>query len=121
MRTPWYVRLITAAFRVINQRRVWHELPFPLAVPNLVSLRTDLRERNLYDTETAPPPLTSPGDLDVRHCRTVDGSFNDLAKPWMGRIDARFGRNVPIPETYGETPPGLYEPNPRLVSNRLLA
>ena len=34
---------------------------------------------------------------------------------------ARFGRNVPIGDTYGEKPPDLYEPNPRRVSRDLLA
>ena len=34
---------------------------------------------------------------------------------------ARFGRNVPIAATFGETEPELYEPNPRLISNKLLA
>ena len=34
---------------------------------------------------------------------------------------ARFGRNVPIADTFGERPPDLYEPNPRVVSRELLA
>jgi Animal haem peroxidase len=34
---------------------------------------------------------------------------------------ARFGRNVPIADTFGEQPPDLYEPNPRRVSRDLLA
>ena len=34
---------------------------------------------------------------------------------------ARFGRNVPIEATYGETEPELYDPNPRLISRKLLA
>src|SRR5690348_454161 len=99
--TPWYARLIASLFRAINRRRVWYELPFPLAVPNLVSLRTDLRERNLFDTETAPETPPEPAGLDVRRCRTADGSYNDLGSPWMGRADARFGRNVPLPEVFG--------------------
>jgi hypothetical protein len=91
-------------------------------VPNLLSLRTDLRQQNLFDTETAPLPAASiPPGFDVRQCRTADGSYNDLGQPWMGQVEARFGRNVPLPDSHGEAPPGLYEPNPRLVSNRLLA
>ena len=46
-------RVIAAVFRRINRWRVWYRLPFPLAVANLVTLRADLRQRNLYDTETA--------------------------------------------------------------------
>ena len=39
----------------------------------------------------------------------------------MGMADTRFGRNAPLPHTFGESPPGLYEPNPRVVSRELLA
>ncbi len=35
--------------------------------------------------------------------------------------NARFGRNAPLAQTFGEQPPGLYEPNPRVVSRDLLA
>ena len=38
----------------------------------------------------------------------------------MGSIGSRFGRNVPIELTYPEQPHELLEPNPRLVSRRLL-
>jgi hypothetical protein len=115
------MRLMVAAFRAINRRRVWYRLPFPLAVLNLVSIRADMREHNLYDTETSPPTPSRPDGHDVRQFRTFDGSYNDLAKPWMGQVETRFGRNVPIPETHGEKEPALYEPNPRLVSSRLLS
>jgi Animal haem peroxidase len=121
MAARWYASLASAFFRAINRHWIWYQLPFPLAVSDLVSIRADMRKRNLYDTETAPEPPPVPEGFDVRHCRTFDGSFNDLAEPWMGRADTRFGRNVPIPETHGEAAPALYEPNPRLVSDRLLS
>ena len=35
--------------------------------------------------------------------------------------DARFGRNAPLAQTFGEQPPSLYEPNPRVISRDLLA
>lgn len=121
MAAPWYARLLWAGFSAINRRRAWHRLPTVLAAMNLIAIRSEMRERNLYDTEAAPlSPEPQPG-LDVRRCRTADGSFNDLAEPWMGMTDARFGRNVPLPDTHGEAPPALYEPSPRLVSSRLLA
>jgi hypothetical protein len=101
--------------------RVWYRLPFPLAVINLVALRIDLRWRNLFDTETAPPDPKPPRDFDFRHCRTADGSFNDLSKRWMGMTGTRLGRNAPLAETFGENPPDLYDPNPRVVSRELLA
>ena len=113
-------RLAAAFFRLINRQRVWHRLPFPISVVNLLLLRSDLRLWNLYDTETAPLAPPAPGP-DIQAARTADGSFNDLAKPWMGMAGARFGRNAAINDTFGEAAPGLYEPNPRVVSNDLLA
>jgi Animal haem peroxidase len=114
-------RLAGAVFRAINRWRVWYRLPVPVSVVNLVALRVDLRWRNLFDTETAPPDLNAPADLDIRHTRTADGSFNDLSKPWMGKANMRFGRNAPLPQTFGEQAPGLYDPNPRVISRELLA
>ena len=114
-------RLVAAAFRVINRRRVWYRLPVPLAVANLVALRIDLRLKNVFDTETAVKSPSPPAGVDVRSCRTADGSFNDLAKPWMGMVDTRFARNAPLAQTFGENPPDLYDPNPRAISRDLLA
>lgn len=114
-------RLIAGVFRAINRQRVWYRLPFTLAVINLLALRIDLRWRNLFNTETAPTDPPHPDNFDVRGCRTADGTFNDLAKPWMGMATARFGRNAPLPQTFGEQPPSLYEPNPRVISRDLLA
>jgi len=113
-------RLVAGIFSLINRSRVWYRLPFSLAVANLVALRVDLRYRNVFDTETAPQD-PQPPSFDFRHCRTADGSFNDLLKAWMGMAGTRFGRNAPLSQTFGESPPGLYEPNPRVVSRELLA
>ena len=121
MLASFFEAVIAAIYRLINRWRVWYRLPFPLAVINLLALRVDLRWRNLFDTETAPPDLPAPDSFDIRHCRTADGTFNDLSKTWMGMANARFGRNAPLPQTFGEQPPSLYEPNPRVISRELLA
>jgi len=121
MLAGFFEAVIAAIYRLINRRRVWYRLPFPLAVINLLALRVDLRWRNLFDTETVPPDLPAPDSFDVRHCRTAEGTFNDLSKTWMGMANARFGRNAPLPQTFGEQPPSLYEPNPRVISRELLA
>jgi hypothetical protein len=39
----------------------------------------------------------------------------------MGRTLARFGRNFSFQYCYPEEPPALYQPSPRLISQRLLA
>src|SRR4051812_2801220 len=44
-------RALHAVFSRVNRKRQWHELPFPISDLNLLSLRLDLRELNLYDTE----------------------------------------------------------------------
>jgi hypothetical protein len=113
-------RAFAAFARVTSAFAVWHKWPFLLAIPTLAGLRVILRERNLFDTETAPPATPAPG-ADVRGQRTADGSFNSLDTPWMGMAGARFGRNAPINETFGERPPNLLEPNPRRISEELLA
>jgi hypothetical protein len=110
--------LLAALGQALDRRIGWDRLPRPLGVLTLAGLRTRLRERNLYDTGTAAKPAPPrPGNLQVR---TLDGSYNDLDQPAMGSIGARFGRNVPLERTFPEAPPGILEPNPRVVSRELL-
>jgi hypothetical protein len=120
MALPWYERALGMVARQAERIRVWHRWPFLIAVAILLGHRVNMRRHNLSDTETAPPAVAPP-DFDFRAQRTADGSFNDLAKPWMGKAGTRFGRNMPIAATFGEVAPGLYDPNPRVISNELLA
>ncbi|KAB1074499.1 peroxidase [Methylobacterium planeticum] len=105
----------------LSRIQAWHRWPFLIAVPMVVGHRTIMRRLNLTDTQTVPPPTALPPEFDMRGARTADGSFNDLGTPWMGMAGARFGRNMPLDRTFGETPPTLFAPSPRLISNRLLA
>jgi hypothetical protein len=114
-----FVLLIETLDRVIG----WDHLPRPLGLLTLMGLRRQLRERNLYDTGS--PPVSAElreeaADPTHRLSRTRDGTFNDLHIPQMGSIGARFGRNVPLRHTFPEPLPGILEPNPRLVSRKLL-
>ena len=73
-------------------RRPWYELPKLLAMPRLVEIRNELRQKNLHDTEE--PPLERkeiPPDLDpqLREERTVDGTYDDLHYPAMGSCGRR--------------------------------
>jgi hypothetical protein len=113
-------RLLGLFADLTSRVRPWHRWPFLIAMPTLVGLRVNMRVRNLFDTETPPSPEAPTPSGDVRNQRTIDGSYNDLGKPWMGMAGTRFGRNVPIPDSFGEEAPGLYDPNPRLVSIKLL-
>ena len=105
----------------LDARVGWDRLPRPLGILALVGLRTRLRERNLYDTDTGTPlpPPTADGDRHLT-ARTLDGTWNDLDEPRMGAIGARFGRNVPLRNTFPEEPPSLLDPSPREVSRQLL-
>jgi hypothetical protein len=114
-------RLLGRFAGLTNRFRVWHQLPFLIAMPTILGHRVNMREHNLSDTERDPASLKPAGAGHPRDQREADGSYNDLGCPWMGMTGARFGRNVPVSETFGEQPPDLYEPNPRQVSRDLLA
>lgn len=114
-------RLLGRFARTAARIKAWHRWPYFIAVAMIVGHRVNMRRENLTDTEVDPPKIAPADDFDVRGMRTPDGRFNDLGKPWMGMAGARFGRNMPIGDTFGERPPRLYEPSPRLVSNLLLA
>jgi hypothetical protein len=113
-------RLLASFTRLANRIRPWHRWPFLVGLPMIIGHRVILRRHNLTDTQTRKPVLPQVA-ADVRGARTADGSYNDLSAPWMGMKGARFGRNMPLADTFGEKPPTLFEPSPRLVSNALLA
>ena len=123
---------LDVAFGIINRFIVWHRLPTWLQLMNLSAIREELRRENLHDTSTPIPvadPRLTPLDPTVIVRRSDDGSGNDLAEPAMGAAGARFGRNLPIDElkhlvaagsTDPERPRGLLDPNPRLISMKLM-
>ena len=119
MRIGLLDRLLGALARMTSRLRVWYRWPFAIAVPVIVGHRTLLRRHNLTDTETQK--RQAPDFPAARDFRSPDGSHNDLAVPCMGMQNVRFGRNMPIGDTFGERPPRLFDPSPRLVSNELLA
>ena len=59
-------------------------------------------------------------DPRVLTSRTPDITYNDLADPHMGSVDARFGRNVPLERAVPQLH-RLLDPNPRVISRVLLA
>ena len=52
-------------------------------------------------------------------CAPADGTYNDLKCPRMGSAGIRFGRNVPLEETFPDIA-NLMNPSPRRVSLELL-
>ena len=114
-------RAMHAVFAPINRRRQWHQLPFPLSLLNLLSLRLDLRDKNLFDSDKKiqehgteePPP-------EALTARRPDGKWNDLNDPDMGSQSSAFSRNINPKRIKPERPPRLYDPNPRTVSMELM-
>jgi hypothetical protein len=130
------------AVKTINRLLPWHRLPTWLGLLNLIEVRENLRAQNLHDTNeidpghAGPTPAGFPVDpsastasnsngigADSRslRSRSADGSYNDLESPRMGMAGTRFGRNVPLEALRVPTPSELMAPNPRTVSEALLA
>ena len=98
----------------------WYELPYSVAAARLIEMRTELRQKNLHDTEEpALETRDTPAPGDAYATRTNDGTYNDLRCPRMGSAGVRFGRNVPLGETMPDVA-NLLNPNPRTVSLELL-
>lgn len=97
----------------------WDRLPTALGLAVLMGVRTTLRRTNLHATGPLPA-VAEPKDARHLIFRTADGTYNDLAQPSMGSAGTRFGRNVPVQETYREPPDMIMTPNPRRVSLELM-
>jgi hypothetical protein len=132
-------------FQLLNRFVAWHRLPNVLAVANILALRDTLRAKNLHDTShiavSNPQGERAVVPFHPRHLvsREPDGFYNDLATPAMGSASlnpadpmdtsgftlsspgARFGRNIPLSEVVPEGDQALLEPNPRLISQKLLS
>jgi hypothetical protein len=119
MRDGFLKRSYMRAASSLDYHRGWDRLPKPLALLTLIGLRMVLRRKNLFDTSDEAvawgPELPSPGPR--RLTRTSDGTGTDPIYPDMGSVGARFGRNVPLDDTY---PNDVLNPNPRTVANELL-
>jgi hypothetical protein len=116
-------RIWAAIAENIDRTSGWARLPALTGALVLEGMRTRLRQRNLHDTETLertkPQLKLNPGYRSLT-ARSVDGSYNDLGVPEMGRANMRFGRNVPNEATKLPPDAELLKPNPRTISRRLL-
>ncbi|TFV89855.1 peroxidase family protein [Blastococcus sp. CT_GayMR16] len=121
--TPFW-RIYDRVAQAIDHRRGWDKLPLPAGLAVLIGVRTILRQSNLHDPSTKVPVVNAPPvpERTPQHlvARSVDGTYNDLDHPEMGRAGARFGRNIPLDQVLPVTREQLMEPNPREVSRRLL-
>jgi hypothetical protein len=114
-------KALHAVFGPINKKRQWHELPFPINLLNLLSLRLDLRDMNLYDTsEKIKTEATEEPPKEALTARRPDGKWNDLKDKDMGSVDSSFTRNIDPNRIKPEKPPRLHDPSARKVSLELL-
>lgn len=119
-------RILVGTFKGVNSVVAWHRLPKWLGVVNLIAFRSELRAKNLHDVYPSPEaqgdkkgcPFHDSRFLSARHS---DGKFNDPERPLMGCTGMRIGRNVPRHLTAPPSEEELMNPNPRVISERLLA
>ena len=118
-------RGIVGLFHVINKVIAWHKLPGFLGAINLDALRIELRRDNLYDGYTSEAAQGNQVDSPVDHrfetARNSEGKYNDIQRPLMGCTGMRFGRNFPRELTPKPTEEELWNPNPRMLSERFMA
>jgi hypothetical protein len=111
-----------AVFSRINKKRQWYELPTTgLKTLNLLSMRLDMRDMNLFDTGT---PLRRHGleepPEEALTARRPDGKWNDLNDADMGSTGSAFTRNINPKRIKPEKPPRLHDPSARQVSLELM-
>src|SRR5690349_11245578 len=100
----------------------WYEYPsLILQTGSLARLRAELRDKNLFEAPKMRPKVNvAKPTEEVLRARTPDGTWNDLDDPMIGASGTGFGRNVPLHLTKPDRR-RLLEPNPRLISERLMA
>jgi hypothetical protein len=79
-----------------------------------------LKSHNLHDTEEMLPNTAPVAAEDIQY-RKADGSYNNIEYPQMGAAGTRFSRNVPLEYAWPEDESTILEPNPLLISEKLLA
>ena len=107
----------------LDRRRGWDKVSKPIGLLALKGIQSRLRRENLYDTDSIAPvegSLPSSPPEGALTSRTASGAFNDLEMPGMGSVGTRFGRNVPLEETFPDPEDKLLTPDPRVVSRELL-
>jgi hypothetical protein len=119
-------RVIVKFFKGVNKVVKWYKLPRYIGVFNLLAFRIELRSKNLYDVYPSVEAQGSPETVPMKNCewvkaRNSDGKFNSLEEPLMGCAGIRFGRNVPRKYTAAPTEEELMSPNPRIISDKLMA
>jgi hypothetical protein len=121
VKRPLIARGLHAVYSRVNRRKPWWKVHHPFQALNLLSLRLDLRDWNLYDTsEKIRTEAGEEPPEEALRARRPDGRWNDLKDPDMGSVDSSFTRNIDPKRIRPEKPPRLFDPNPREVSRQLM-
>jgi hypothetical protein len=117
-------RLLVGGYHLINKFIPWHKLPSIIGALNLDALRIELRQYNLYDGyasgEAQGSSKSDPTPRRFETARNSEGKYNDTAHPQMGCSGVRFGRNFPRELTPAPSEESLWNPNPRMLSERFM-
>lgn len=118
-------RALIGFFHFVNKFVPWDKFPGLIGSINLEALRIELRAYNLHDgyaSGTAQGNQTDEPMTDKRfeNARNSDGKFNSKDLPLMGCSGMRFGRNFPRADTPKPTEEELWNPNPRMLSERFM-
>ena len=108
-------RLYDEVIGKVAVKHPWYQLPKVAGLAELIGIRDTLRQKNLFDTSRLPsvnPVQPPPYEESYQTARTADGSWNDLQHPEMGMANTRFGRNVPLDDTWPDQD-RMMTPNPR--------
>ena len=103
----------------------WYRRPYIIGILTLAYMREQLNKNNLKSTYpsgslTGFQPEGQSLPPGVRHFRTPEGSWNNLADPKEGAAGTRFPRNVNNTAIRPETGDTLVTPNPREISRTFL-
>jgi hypothetical protein len=112
-------RVLVLFAQFLDHKVGWDKLPTLLGILTLVGIRQRLREQNLFDTGVGPAKVELADPRWLR-ARSPNGTYNDLDEPAMGARGVRFGRNIPLENTYPQSERAILQPSPRLISARLL-
>jgi hypothetical protein len=112
-------RLFGETAEKIDRAVGWDRLPVWLSAVTLTGLRHVLRRENLHDTVPAGVPEAAPPPPNPRHRHRIRATApfalstapTTREHPRMGSAGTRFGRNVPIGETYPDKENRLLSPN----------
>ena len=109
-----------------SHSKPWHKKWSLLGLLSLGSIRNKMREKNLFDTEFLPKrddledsESSPPAEEPLVNIRKSNGAGTDESDPMMGATGKRFGRNVPLEQSYPDLE-NMLRPNPREVSRKLL-